>query len=76
MPILSALYTTSLLDIAKMWVYKDLTLYMDDGAIYATLATTMAATEAALEGYKEVLSWLHANGLDADPSKTELMMFT
>jgi hypothetical protein len=36
----------------------------------------MAATEAALEGYKEVLGWLRANGLDADPSKTELMTFT
>jgi hypothetical protein len=55
---ISALYTASLLNIAKTWVHKDLTLYMDDGAIYATLATTMAATEAALDGYKEVLGWL------------------
>jgi hypothetical protein len=75
-PILSALYTASLLDIAKMWVHKDLTLYVDDGAIYATSATTMAATEVTLDGYKEVLGWLRANGLDADPSKTKLMIFT
>jgi hypothetical protein len=31
---------------------------------------------AALKGYKEVLGWLRDNGLDADPSKMELMMFT
>ena len=75
-PILSALYTASLLDITKMWVHKDLTLYVNDGTIYATSATTTAATEAALDGYKEVLGWLRANGLDADPSKTKLMTFT
>jgi hypothetical protein len=70
------LYTASLLDIAKMWVHKDLTLYVDDGAIYVTLATTTAATTAALERYKEVLGWLYVNGLDADLSKTKLMTFT
>ena len=75
-PILLALYTASLLDIAKTWVHKDLILYMDDSTIYATSATTMAATKAALNGYKEVLGWLQANGLDADLSKMELMTFT
>jgi hypothetical protein len=75
-PILSALYTTSLLNITKTWVHKDLTLYVDNSAIYATSATTMAATEVALDGYKEVLGWLQANRLDADLNKTELMTFT
>ena len=70
------LYTASLLNIAKTWVHKDLTLYMDDGAIYATSATTMAATEVALKGYKKVLGWLCTNGLDADLNKTKLMTFT
>jgi hypothetical protein len=49
---------------------------MDDSIIYATSATIMAATTAALEGYKEVLIWLYNNGLDADPTKMELMTFT
>ena len=70
------LYTASLLNIAKTWVHKDLTLYIDDSAIYTISATTMAATEVALKGYKEVLGWLCTNGLDADLNKTELMMFT
>ena len=46
-PILSALYTTLLLEITDKWVHRDLSLYVDDGAIYASSATTTAANEAA-----------------------------
>ena len=35
-PILLALYTTTLLNLAKTWVHKDLTLYMDDSTISYT----------------------------------------
>jgi len=74
-PILSALYMASLLDMAMCWSHKDLMLYVDDGAIYAILATTQAAVTSALMGYEEVLCWLTANGLSADPGKTELITF-
>ena len=74
-PILSALYTASLLELADNWVHCNLTLYVDDGVIYATSTTLSVATNAAIEGYMEVLMWLRANGLDADPSKTKLMTF-
>jgi hypothetical protein len=50
-------------------------MYMDDGAIYAISATTVAAASRARQYYMEVLKWLDDNGLQADPSKTELMMF-
>jgi hypothetical protein len=50
-------------------------MYVDDGAIYAVLATTAAAASRARQYYTEVLRWLDDNGLQADPSKTELMMF-
>jgi hypothetical protein len=50
-------------------------MYVDDGAIYTTLATTMAAAKSAIRGYNEVLKWLRDNGLEADPAKTELMTF-
>jgi len=43
--------------------------------IYTTSATLSAATNTALEGYMEVLTWLRANSLDTDPSKTKLMTF-
>jgi hypothetical protein len=50
-------------------------MYVDDGAIYAISATTTAAASRARQYYMEVLKWLDDNGLQADPSKTELMMF-
>jgi hypothetical protein len=74
-PVISALYTASLLEKASTWTHRDLTLYVDDGAIYATSATTSAATESAIAGYEIALDWLRTNGLEADPSKTELMTF-
>ena len=74
-PILLALYTSPLLDITERWTHKDLTLYVNDGAIYATLATTMAATAKAHEGLMQSITWLAHNGLEVDHSKTELMIF-
>ena len=50
-------------------------MYVNDGAIYAVLATTTAIASQAHQYYTEVLKWLDDNGLQADLSKTELMMF-
>jgi len=50
-------------------------MYVDNGAIYAILATTSATASRAHQYYTEVLKWLDDNGLQANPSKTELMMF-
>ena len=60
-PILSALYTLPLLDITERWTHKDLTLYVDDGAIYATSATMMAAAAKAHEGLMQSITWLAHN---------------
>jgi len=75
-PILSALYTSSLLDIAKTWRHADLSLYVDNSAIYTISATLKAATESARSKYETVLTWLHDNGLQTDTTKTKLMTFT
>jgi hypothetical protein len=50
-------------------------MYVDDGAIYAVSTTTKAAASRACQYYMEVLKWLDDNSLQADSSKTELMMF-
>jgi len=50
-------------------------MYVDDGAIYAISATTTAVASRARQYYMEVLKWLDDNGLQADPSKMELIMF-
>ena len=46
-PILSALYTSSLLESTKSWRHADLSLYVDDSAIYTVSATLKAATKSA-----------------------------
>ena len=58
-PILSALYTTNLLRSAKQWEHSDLTMYIDDGAIYATSRTMNAAAMKAQECFHTVLEWLY-----------------
>jgi len=57
------------------WRHRNLTLYVDDGAIYAVSATTKATTRSAIEGFEMALQWLDNNGLSADPAKTKLMIF-
>jgi hypothetical protein len=69
------LYTANLLHSAKQWEHSDLTMYVDDGAIYATSCMTNAAAMKARERFHAVLEWLYRNGLDADPAKTELVTF-
>jgi len=74
-PILSAIYTANLLNASKQWEHSDLTMYIDDGAIYATSRTMNAVATKARDRFHKVLTWLYRNGLDADPAKTELMTF-
>jgi retron-type reverse transcriptase len=74
-PILSALYTANLLHSTKQWEHSDLTMYVDDGAIYAISHTMNATATKARKRFHAVLEWLYRNGLDADPAKTELMTF-
>jgi len=47
-----------LLNLASTWVHHDLTLYVDDGTIFVTSATTSAATNSAITGYEIALKWL------------------
>ena len=75
-PILSTLYTSSLLDTAKSWRHADLSLYINDGAIYTVSTTLKVATKSVRLKYKAILTWLHENGLQTNAAKTELMTFT
>ena len=57
-------------------MHHDLTLYIDDGAIFSISKTTHAATTSTIQGLEQALTWLTQNGLSADPVKMELMIFT
>jgi hypothetical protein len=73
--ILSALYTANLLNTAKQWEHSDLTMYINDRAIYTTSRMMNAAAMKARDRFHDVLEWLYWNGLDTNLAKTELMMF-
>jgi hypothetical protein len=70
------MYTANLLELTSTWAIRDLTMYVDDRAIYAMSATIKGASDLAAEGYSQVLQWLYRNGLTADPEKCEFMTFT
>ncbi len=53
--ILSAFYTSALLHHMMSWQHSDLSLYVNDGAIYTTSATERAAASKVAAKYKEVL---------------------
>jgi hypothetical protein len=74
-PILLALYTTNLLNTIKRWEHSDLTMYVDDGAIYATFHMMNVAAMKVRDHFHKVLEWLYQNSLDANLAKTELMTF-
>ena len=69
------MYTANLLEITSTWTLRDLTMYVDDGAIYTMSATIKGASDSAAEGYSQVLQWLYRNGLTTDPEKCEFMTF-
>jgi hypothetical protein len=74
-PVLSTIYTSSLLHKMKEWTNASLGMYIDDGVIFAcgdnwkTIENTMRA------GYTTCLDWLKRAGLNAELDKTELIFF-
>ena len=74
-PVLSTIYTSSLLHKMKSWTNSSLGIYIDDGAIFAC-GTDWAKIETTIrEGYSTCLDWLMRAGLNAEPDKTELIFF-
>jgi hypothetical protein len=57
----------------KRWEGTSLSMYVDDGVIFAA-ADTWAQTAARLqEGYRDCINWLTRARLSAEPDKTELL---
>jgi hypothetical protein len=75
-PILSALYMSPMLWMIQEWRYCDLTLYVDDGAIYLVSTSVGEVIDSARAGLSECLTWLDHNSLVIDTDKTELIIFT
>jgi hypothetical protein len=74
-PIILALFTAPLLHATQDWDHADLSLYVDDGAVFASGPTFDSAAMHAANGANEVLRWLQRLGLTVDGDKTEAMFF-
>jgi Reverse transcriptase (RNA-dependent DNA polymerase) len=74
-PILSTLFTVPLLRLAETWVDTDLSLYVDDGSVFASSATFRGAAAKVACAGSAVFTWLRQFGLEADLDKTEVMFF-
>src|SRR6266404_2462198 len=74
-PILSALYTTPLLLLSQSWEDAALSLYVDDGLIFAS-GPSWTHVQQTLQAYFTVTyNWLTRAGLSLESSKTELIFF-
>jgi len=56
LPLLSAIYTAPLLRLIENWKWRSLSMYVDDGSIFATGATHKDASERAADGFSIVTS--------------------
>ena len=74
-PILSALVTSPILRLADAWEDTDLTLYVDDGNIFASSPTYNATAAKLTKAAQQVFSWLHDSGFSVDNDKCEVMFF-
>jgi hypothetical protein len=72
---LSALYTSPLLRFASTWGNQDLTLYVDDGCLFASGPTFRSAVDKVLSARRQVIEWLRDHGLSIDLDKLEFMFF-
>ena len=74
-PILSALVTGPVLRLAETWIDMDLTLYVNDGNIFASGPTYRATADKLSKAAQQVFTWLHDAGFSIDNEKCELMFF-
>jgi hypothetical protein len=74
-PILSALYTSPILCKTEEQTDADLSLYVNDGCIYASAPTFIGATTKACNTASLLITWLKRFGLEIDMDKTEAMFF-
>jgi Reverse transcriptase (RNA-dependent DNA polymerase) len=75
LPILSALFTSPLLREAIGWEDQDLSLYVDDGLIFASAPTFNSAAAKVVSASAQAFTWLRSFGLKIDLDKTEFMFF-
>jgi Reverse transcriptase (RNA-dependent DNA polymerase) len=74
-PVLSTIYTSPLLHHMRGQNKTSLSMYIDDGAIFACGRDWNEIEEAMRAGYTTCVEWLARAGLNVEPDKTELIFF-
>ena len=74
-PILSALVTGPILRLAEAWEDTDLTLYVDDGNLFAFSPTYQGTADKLTKAARQVFLWLQQAGFSIDADKCEFMFF-
>jgi Reverse transcriptase (RNA-dependent DNA polymerase) len=74
-PILSAIFTSPLLQESLNFNNADLTLYVDDGCIFTSGPTFISALAKVTDTFSLTLNFLTCMGLEIDGKKTEVMFF-
>jgi hypothetical protein len=59
----------------KRWEGTSLSMYVDDGVIFAAADTWSQMAARLQEGYRDCINWLTRAGLSAEPDKTDILFF-
>jgi hypothetical protein len=75
-PVLSIIYTSPLLHLAKCWMDASFMMYVDDGNLYAQAPTYQLLEQKIQSYYEECHAWCIKAGLTIEPEKTEIIFFS
>jgi hypothetical protein len=74
-PVLSIIFASPLLHLAQRWNNTSLTMYVDDGNLFACGTDFAQVSNRLRLAYRECWDWLHKAGLAIEPDKTEVTFF-
>ena len=73
--VLSIIYTSPLLHKMRDWNRSSLSMYIDNGVIFACGPNWTDIESTMRNEYRECVDWLTKAGLNVEPDKTELIFF-
>jgi Reverse transcriptase (RNA-dependent DNA polymerase) len=75
-PILSIIYASPLLHLARSWANATFLMYIDDGNIFARAPTYHILAQRLRDCYTACHTWCQMAGLTIEPEKTEILFFS
>ena len=74
-PVLSIIFASPILHLARSWTNTGLSMYVDDGNLFACGTDFPEVTLRLRSAYLDCWNWLHRAGLAIEPDKTEVIFF-